>query len=296
MNSLRIGIIGLLVEYQGVEAAQGFLHLFEGWVIFVACLAILFGEALLLHKVSGRTESIWDVVAPRVPIREIWPLRPPGGRLQPALIIASAAIFLVTLSSLVITNRSELVPKRLSFLSFPLDLEDWHGHEEELPADVLEALHLDDYVNINFVDDSHGTSVNLYVAYYASQRKGASAHSPKSCIPGGGWEIERISTVKLDGVQTRGFKDMTVNRVIIVKGSSRQLVYYWFQQRGRVVANEYMVKWYIFEDAITRQRTDGAMVRLVTPLGPGEDPKKADAELVQFITRAEPELDLYIPN
>lgn len=296
MNSLRIGVIGILVEHQGIEAAQGFLHIFEGWAVFMICLVILFAEALLLHKLSGRTEPFWTAVAPDVPVHAIWPLRLPGGDRQPYLVIATGLICLLAVSSLFFAGRSELVPSRLSFLSFPLELEDWQGREEALPADVLEALQLDDYLNVNYVSDNRGTLVNLYVAYYASQRKGASAHSPRSCIPGGGWEIDSITAVNLGGVEAHGTEGMTVNRVMITKGASRQLVYYWFQQRGRVIVNEYLVKWYMLTDALMKRRTDGAMVRLVTPLSPGQDPITADAELVRFIAKFNAKFDQYIPD
>jgi EpsI family protein len=89
---------------------------------------------------------------------------------------------------------------------------------------------------------------------------------------------------------------MNVNRVIIAKGESRQLVYYWFQQRGRLIASEYLVKWYLLLDALTKHRTDGAMVRLVTPIDDATDSGKADATLISLMNDLTPQLGGYIPD
>jgi EpsI family protein len=103
-----------------------------------------------------------------------------------------------------------------------------------------------------------GNVVNLYIAYYNSQRKGEAVHSPRSCLPGGGWQMRDFGQrSELPGVPVDG-QPLRVNRTLIELGNQRELVYYWFQQRGRVIDNEFAVKWYLFWDALTRHRTDGA--------------------------------------
>jgi len=199
------------------------------------------------------------------------------------------------LVSLFFTERTEVLPQRESFASFPLTIEDWQGREQGLAPEILHRLKLEDYINADFSNSRTGDLVNFYVAYYASQRKGASAHSPASCIPAGGWEIKDFRTVLVPGIRPDG-AGLPVNRVVISKGLSRQLVYYWFQERGRILTNEYLVKWYLLVDAVTRNRTDGALVRLVTPLAAGADPAEADALLAGFIRTIEPNLHGYIPN
>jgi EpsI family protein len=99
-----------------------------------------------------------------------------------------------------------------------------------------------------------------------------------------------LSNVSVNGQPLR------VNRVLIEKGNERQLVYYWFQQRGRVITNEFAVKWYLFSDALTLHRTDGAMVRIITPLPPANSEEKADAILTELASRIEPDLSRYVPN
>jgi len=130
--------------------------------------------------------------------------------------------------------------------------------------------------------------VNLYSAYYQSQRKGVSPHSPRVCIPGGGWQISDIKRTQVN--------DLPVNRIVIKKGRSVQLVYYWFQQRGRLISNEYLMKWYLFKDAILLNRTDGALVRITTAVGPTENIKDADNRLSDFAGHLLPVLPDYIPE
>ena len=133
------------------------------------------------------------------------------------------------------------------------------------------------------------------MAYYDSQQAGSAAHSPKSCIPGGGWRIKTLETVNIDDVEMVG-QPLSVNRLFIQKGDHGQLVYYWFQQRNRVITNEYLVKWYLFIDALKENRTDGAMVRLTTPVGPGEDLELADKRLIEYAKHIQPLMDQYIPR
>ena len=141
----------------------------------------------------------------------------------------------------------------------------------------------------------HRAPVNLYVAWYDSQQSGRSAHSPSTCLPGGGWEMKEFGQVDVPGVAVEG-RQLRVNRALIAMGPNRQLVYYWFQQRGRVLTNEYLVKWYLFWDALTRRRTDGALVRLTAPLVEGQDVTEADRELADFARETAPRLRAYIPD
>src|SRR5262249_47574576 len=138
-------------------------------------------------------------------------------------------------------------------------------------------------------------TVNLYVAYYASQRKGESVHSPKGCLPGGGWVIEDFSQREVSGAAVNG-RPLTVNRAVIAQGSQRQLVYYWFQQRGRALTNEYLVKWFLFYDSLTRSRSDGSLVRLITLLPASGSEQRGDAVLQEFARATEMHLASYVPN
>jgi EpsI family protein len=136
--------------------------------------------------------------------------------------------------------------------------------------------------------NNQGAGVNLYAVYYAAQTDGNSAHSPRACLPGNGWEIQQFGSRRLDTVLVDG-RPIDVNRVVMQKGDNRALVYYWFQQRGRFDTDEYVVKLHILADSLLRGRTDGAMVRLVTGLGAREDVTAGAASGV-------PELRRYIPE
>lgn len=295
MNSFRIGVTGVLVEYSGIEHAEGFLHDFEGLVIFIAAMGVLIVEMAILARIGrhkGRLREIFGAAL----------LKPAGksGRSSapqrpPVTFYASLGVLVVALGvSFALAERQEIVPERLSFAEFPGDLQGWSGKRDALEQKYLDALVLDDYIMADFVNGDR-EAVNFYIAYYESQRAGESAHSPRSCLPGGGWEIKSLEPTTVDGVQYNG-SPLRVNRVVIQMGDVKQLVYYWFQQRGRGLTNEYLVKWYLFWDALTKNRTDGALVRLTTMVRPGEDVAEGDKRLTAFARAVVPELPKYIPN
>lgn len=294
MNSLRIGLIGIMVEYWGRSMAEGFLHDFEGWIIFMACTAVMVLEMWLL--------SYWS--KPRRPLQEVFGLdfpaaTPPDAernyRALPRSYVASMILLAAAAALAVLAPEpAHLHPERKEFVEYPLSLGDWQGRSQVMEAIYLAELKLDDYILADYASPAGGR-VNFYVSYYAVQAEGNSAHSPRACIPGDGWEIVEFAPHEMRGVQVSG-KPLRVNRVVIQKGEHKQLVYYWFQQRGRIVSDEYVVKLYIFWDAITRKRSDGAMVRLVTPLERGEPLANGDRKLEAFAAQAVPALAGYIPD
>ena len=296
MNSFRIGVIGVTVEYWGTAAAEGFLHDFEGWAVFMACLALLCVEVWLLNWLSGSGRSMWDQIDLTIPsVAQVKAALPESlWRFNPVLIAVAIMLVVAVPLGNSMKHRTELQPARQEFTRFPLVLGDWMGQEGSIENEVLSALKLTDYIKVDYRRGSADMPVNFYVAYYASQRKGSSIHSPRSCIPGGGWVIASHTVVPVP--QVPGADQLKVNRLVIQKGASRQLVYYWFDQRGRVITNEYLAKWYLFQDSLTRQRTDGALVRLVTPVINNGDIAEADARLQAFMREAYPLLGNYIPR
>lgn len=206
-------------------------------------------------------------------------------------IVAIPVVLCFLAASILISQRSFVAQARESFALFPMRIGSWTGHSEELSSQIVEALKVEDYLFANYSQGGDGQSVNFYVAYYMAQGLGSAAHSPRTCIPGGGWEIDELSRAALNLKGT----SLVVNRAIISKGSSRQLVYYWFDQRGRVLASEYAVKWYLLVDGVIKSRTDGALVRLVTPID-GRDVGAADQRLQQFATDTYPRLQPFVPR
>ena len=285
MNGFRIGMVGVLVNRWGPQQADGLLHLFEGWVIFMACAVLLAAEIYLLARFSGK--SMFAVFhAPKLKLRSL-----PGSA---GILPITACLALLLSSGLAvsfITQRTEIVPARTRFVEFPARLGVWQGRTATLDADVEHGLGFDDYILSDYSSPDH-KAVNFYVAYYTSQRQGESPHSPIVCIPGGGWQIagfERTSTA-VTGAR------LPFNRVIVAQNGVKQVVYYWFDERGRKIANEWWSKWYLLTDAIFKNRTDGALVRLVTQVFPGETESDADRRLHTFMGEVVPALTAYLPS
>jgi exosortase D (VPLPA-CTERM-specific) len=288
MNSFRIGMIGVLVDNWGIEMAEGFLHDFEGWIVFMACFGVLFIEMALLNKIGSANKPLMDVFG----LTQDAPLDETGCRIEiraisKPLIASVAALFISFLAVKSLDTRSEIIPARSKFPVFPEQIGDWHGIQTSMESNISEFLGVSDYLLSNYTT-ANNQLINFYVAYYESQRKGVSPHSPRVCIPGGGWQIAEIERTQIG--------DLPINRIIIKKGDNAQLVYYWFQQRGRRFANEYLMKWYLFKDALLLNRTDGALVRLVTPVSPHENIHDADQRLQGFARQITPLLPSFIPN
>ena len=294
MNSFRIGMIGVLVDHWGQGMAEGFLHYFEGWVIFMASTGVVVAEMWALTRLSKDTR----------PLQEVFGLDWPAPAQKDAAInyrsipkpfvAASVVLIVAAIVTASLPHRTEAHLVRKDFSEFPMTLGEWHGKQQRLEQIYVEALNFDDYLMADFVVNERSL-VNLYVGYYATQRADKVPHSPRACIPGGGWEISSLTQRDIKGV-TVGGEPLRVNRLVIARGDNKQLVYYWFQQRGRVITNEYLVKWYLFWDALKKNRTDGALVRFVTPVEPGHDIVEADERLVSFAKLVAPQLATYIPE
>jgi len=288
-NSARISLTGVLVGKFGPGVADGFLHYFEGWVIFIVCQLILMAQIMLIERFTQR-RHILDVQ--QFPIIDPVPRSgQPATTLDWRMVSAMGLLLVAMAGAWMVHGREEEVPARLSLRTFPLHLGDWRAQESSLDIETEQALGFEDYVLADY-RRADGDPVNFYVAYYGSQRKGVSPHSPQVCIPGGGWVISQLdrTTINLDDGSP-----MDVVRVVIDRNNQRQVVYYWFEQRGRRIANEYWMKWYLFVDAIKRNRTDGALVRVVSPLRPGEAQDAADRRIQDFIRLAVPKLGPFVP-
>jgi exosortase D (VPLPA-CTERM-specific) len=287
MNGFRIGMVGLTMDRWGPRMADGALHFFEGWIIFIASALILTLEVYLLAHFSGR--RFFEVF--RVPVGAVRPLPHVNKKSHAYQMPLYAALLLICVTALadsLISNRSEIIPDRNRFVTFPMTIGEWHGRSSLLEPQVENGLAFDDYVLSDF-STLDGKVVNLYVAYYASQRTGESPHSPLVCIPGGGWSITGLE--RLDSDTNHPF-----NRAIIERNGSKQLVYYWYEERGRSVANEYWSKWYLLSDAIIKNRSDGALIRLITAIVPGELERDADTRLRVFMQDLVPRLRDYLPS
>lgn len=193
---------------------------------------------------------------------------------------------------LLLAKRAYEAPPRETFALFPMRIADWKGRTERYSDKIIAALKVEDYLLANFsAGGGERDAVNLYVAYYKSQSLGSAAHSPRTCIPGDGWEIDSLTRVAV-GVP---HASLVVNRAVISKGRVRQLVYYWFDQRGRTLSSEYAVKWHLFADGLLKNRTDGALIRLIVLIH-GNDVRGAEQRLENFLSEVYPRLRPYVPS
>jgi exosortase D (VPLPA-CTERM-specific) len=295
MNSFRIGVIGVLVHYRGIEHAEGFLHFFEGWVIFAACIAILFAMAWTLQRLRPVPLSLADSLDLDTgglvgQFRRI-------GNVQPsrALIAAALGSVLVT-AALVLTpspERGEV--ERDSFSLFPRNLSGWSGARQLLEPDIEDVLAADDYINTTYAAPGERLPVNFFTAWYSRQTEGQGLHSPEVCLPAGGWEIFSLDRHEVSMPETI-YGTFEVNRAVIQQGLQQQLVYYWFEQRGRRMTNDFAAKITVLYDGLTRGRTDGALVRFVTPIAPDETEGDADARLQRLMAEVLPRLPRFVPE
>ena len=199
--------------------------------------------------------------------------------------------------------HGEPVLTKKPFAEFPLTIaERWQGKEFGLEQNILDVLKLSDYMMRVYVprnDDRDASRLTphdavpvwLYVGYYQSQGNGATYHSPKNCLPGSGWQFVESDHVP---VPVPGSGSITINKVLIQKGLDKQVILYWYQDRGRVIASEYAAKGYLLWDAITKTRTDGALVRISVPVRSTAD--QAYEQGLAFLQDLWPLLQDYMPE
>ena len=290
MNSFRIAFIGAMVQAYGPDQAEGALHFFEGWVVFLFCMIALFGVIAVLSRFSNpRVNPLDALTTPDLPLTAP---KTTGHSRAAVFSSAAAAAVLAIGASQIVTDDALIIPDRTAFAGVPREFAGWTTDVRPIDPSVAEVLGADDSIVVN-MRSPEGDDYNLYFAYLNAQRDGRSWHSPRQCIPGGGWKIARQEVVKTKSGDGRPF---SYNRLIIENGDYRQLVYYWYDQRGRKVANEFVMKFWLIVDAVTRKRSDGAMIRLITPINAGMTVSDADEKLQGLVGRVEAFLPAYVPE
>lgn len=266
MNALRIAAVAWAVDRWGTTAAEGVLHAFEGWGVLLLCLLILAALPLAfraLRPASG-TGPLYDLDVGGLSAAASRLRAVPSGR---GLLVLGLAGSMAALALLALPHSSVEAPRRESFAAFPRELAGWIGHEARLDPEVAAVLAADDYLDITYVAEAGTAPVNLFAAYYDDQRSGTGLHSPAVCLPADGWEVTDFGTTTFDG-GVAGYGLFKVNRAVVTRGTERQLVRYWFEQRGSRTTNDFLAKIDVLMDSVTRGRKDGAVVRFVTPITP----------------------------
>jgi len=205
-----------------------------------------------------------------------------------AVLLTATALFLQA------RGRNEVFPSRQPLASFPTELGGWSGTEVSIPQDVRDVLGTGDFMLRVYREQSIAQPyVDLFVAYFPSQRAGDTIHSPKNCLPGAGWSPIEYSRIQ---VVLPGRSPFVANRYVIAKGSERQLVLYWYWAHDRAVASEYWAKFYLVADSMRLNRSDGSLIRVTTPLRVGETSDSAQQRLLSFAGNVVPIINNYVPR
>jgi len=314
-NSLRIALTGVLYEVWGARVAEGFFHGFSGWFIFMVSLVAVLLVMWILRKLppqestgareKGRAATLEGATlggaAQEAPASSACEGAVAGARRKgfqsrresPQFFAAVALLGLTAALSQGIEFR-ERIPIKRPLGEFPLEIGNWVGSPQKMEQKYVDTLDLSDYAIVEYRNPS-GRQVNFYVAYYETQRKGESIHSPDTCLPGSGWDFKEAGAVDLEipGYETGSVR---VKRSLMEKLGQKELAYYWFSQRGRVLTSAYELKFFVFWDALTKQRTDGALVRLITRVYDTEKLDEAEARLEDFARQVVPLLEGFIPG
>lgn len=207
-------------------------------------------------------------------------------------------VCLLAATGLVLHGRGDVdrVPSSEPVNAMPSQIGPWIGHDEPIDDQVLQILGKGDFLNRVYEAKTGAAAVapvGLFIGYFPTQRTGQTIHSPQHCLPGAGWTFE---SSRYTNMQAADGKDFRVGEYVIGNGESRQFVIYWYQAHGRSVANEYISKAYLIADAIRMNRTDGALVRVITPISPTEPVSAARDRAIAFARQMATQLPRIIPS
>lgn len=298
LNSLRIGLTGIMTELWGAVHTQGFLHFFEGWVVFVVATLLLVGFLWVMLRLALPQQTIRDVLV----FDGNESSNTQGGlTLKDMLTVKTDSwvawwvggmMLLAVLSATVLAMKTEVLPERKSLGDFPVQLGSWSSREYRLPPETENVAGASEYFIGDFSSPDKDL-VNLYISFYKTQLQGQIPHSPKVCIPGGGWKIESLDKITL---KDRHGTSFAANRLVIAKGERKQLTYYWLKQGKKMYSHELMARLDLVRSSIFENRTDGSLVRLVTDIDPKLGEKVSDGRLEKFADLLLAALPDYVPD
>jgi EpsI family protein len=203
------------------------------------------------------------------------------------LLLAATALLLHTRANTDVNPPSEPLSQ------LPYVLAGWTGSDQPIDQETRDVLGAGDFLSRIYTQGAQAEPISLFIGYFPTQRTGQTIHSPKHCLPGAGWVFKSSDYVDLAGADGRPHR---VGEYVIANGEMRQFVIYWYQAHGRSVASEYMAKIYMAADAMRMNRTDGALVRVITPVAPSEDIAEARRRAEGFAMRLAPLLPRFIPD
>ncbi len=286
-NALRIAVTGVLVRYFNPELAEGFFHDFSGWLVYMFTLLFLGGLTLLLRRVENRM----DRDKPRESTSGVTAAAAAGPGYK--TILAGMLVLVMGWGAQAHLISTQTIPERRDFNDFPAAFQDWEGERLFLSQNILDSLWADDYVTGNFRHEQTGNTLHMLISYYQAQTTRQTAHAPTSCLLGGGWMLKERYPVPPSPDTGR---DFPVQGMLLEQGGTRLLSNFWFEQRGRIITSEYLNKFFLFWDALTMGRTDGALVRVELYLNPGQSAAEGQLLLDGFLAELRPALQDYVPR
>jgi len=289
-NALRIAITGYLTMEVSAKAAETFFHGFSGWLIFIisfAFLAVISG-LLRLTKVRLTNEAPSKDKKDNITANSL-----NLDNIKTSYVWTASVLLLLFWGLDNTMAMAQLRPSRKTFDEFPTTIGEWKGERSYVRPEILKELWADDYVQIKFRHSKTGDSLLLFIPYYEYQGTRHTAHSPVSCLIGGGYAP--LSRKILERKFPEPFGKAQVRQMVLQKTRLLLLSNYWFQQRGRIVVSEYLNKWYLFWDSLTKRRTDGALIRLEMVLRGDQDIKTAQSVIDTFTLELMKILPQYVP-
>jgi EpsI family protein len=209
-------------------------------------------------------------------------------------------ILLLCSTIFVLQSRGDVdqVPYSQPLSLMPQSFGAWTSRDIPLTDDTLAVLGKGDFLNRIYTFqpqpwEAAQPLISLFIGYFASQRTGQTMHSPQNCLPGAGWSFDSKEYTEIQDINGKKYK---VGEYVISNGETKQFVIYWYQAHGRSIPNEYVAKGYMVADAIRMNRTDGALVRVITQVMPSESLESAKARAIHFTQQMAPDLPRFIPN
>ena len=285
VNALRIAAIGIAYGLYDIPPNEGIAHFLEGWVVFLISIGLIASCAVAVSP-AGRPAFESDFGSPRAVAAKL------GAAVSlPALRALALLATLAAIALALVPERGQSPVDRVPFSVMEEQVGDWTlGRRVAIDDATQLGLAADDVFAAEFSRPGAEADVELFTAYYADQRKGG-IHSPEICLPGAGWEIEKLERVTVD-TPSGPFPAM---QALIRRDLEQRVVLYWFDQHGRKTAVDYTAKFLVLWDGVVHDRTDGALVRVVSPVLGNEDPARAEARVAEFAARLPEALGPHLP-
>lgn len=304
-NAGRVTATGVLTYYYGKRATESFWHELAGWLVYVVALVLLlsinFGLKYISRKFTkprdfsqtpaNAVNLLEEAEAPEIGISAASSY-PAGLRLSSSVSLLICVLFLGGLFINWLGQRGEIMVERRPLAEIPAKIGEWQqkGDEIRFSEQTESVLRATDYtMRVYYSFDDR--PANIYVGYYASQRSGATYHSPQNCLPGAGWVMKEPEFIE---IKTPGGKTFTANRFIVENGVYKEVLIYWYEGRGRTEASEYRDKINTVWDSVLRKRSDGAMVRVMTTVG--NDEQAATQAAINLSGELADKLSAFIPE